>query len=122
MKRVEFTDFYAACAKRLTEDQLKALNPYVMYYMVNGAYIGLEYYAGLNAIYISIAVGNRKEWWRDFHKWACGYKVKTVFFCAPEDRGTKAFALYAKGTLEAHEKPGYLLCRVELNNKRFSHG
>ena len=123
MTRVSFAEFYGACKERLTERQLKELNPYALYYLVSGAYIGLEYYAGLGAFFVWIAVaGNDKDWWRVFFRYAHENGVKEILYCAPDGRGTKSFCHYAGGTIEQGRQEGMLLCRFETDTRRMNHG
>lgn len=115
MTRVSFSDFLNACDHRLTPEQHYEIRPYVSYYLVHGAYVGLDYYEGLNCFYIWIAVGGDPGWWSVLKQKLREGGADRVWFAAPEGRGTKTFAKRYKGSLEAIGN-GRLLCRVDLRS------
>ena len=116
MTRVSFQEFLAACDEKLTPEQSHELRPYASYYLVHGAYVGLDYYEGLNCFYIWIAVGGDPGWWSELKRKLEDGGADYVYFAAPTAKGTKTFARRYKGTLEEIGRER-LLCRVKLDRR-----
>lgn len=97
MTPVTFAEFYAACSDKLTEVQLRCLNPYAKYYKLDKGYCGLL--VEKERTWISIVVGGMADVWllrRLFTK----FKTPLVGFMCRLGSPTYRLAVYYGARIE----------------------
>lgn len=91
MRDISFTDFYLACVSKLTDEQLRCLNPKAEYFQVGDSYFGITQHP--QGIWIDIAVGGMRGIW-DFKALLLKTKSRFVGWQARMDTPSYELARY----------------------------
>ena len=128
MTRVSFAEFFAECKDRLTDVQLRQLEPDAEYLRLSGGYLGLKTRIenGQREALVSVAVGSSMRWLWELRDIVHGLDIRRVYFTCRAGGPCERILKYFQGKSEPKgfyaDGQASLWCSVESDCRRLRHG